>query len=153
MNINMWQRIQTVFLVIACIALLVALVLPVWEARAGEEKIVLTPLYLLTGTNYLYLPYSLTAMLAVAGLTLAILTIKRYDNRLVQMKMAMLNTFILMGVMISIVVFVMQLSKQYPIARNGFGMYLVFAAVVCNWLALRFIRRDERLVKDSDRLR
>lgn len=149
----MWQRIQTVFLAIAIIALIVALILPVWEARAGEEKIVLTPFYLLTGTQFLYMPYSLTAVLAVAGLTLAFLTIKRYDNRMVQMKLAALNTLVLMGVMICIVVFVMKLNNQYPVARNGFGMYLVFAAVVCNWLALRFIRRDERLVRDSDRLR
>lgn len=149
----MWQRIQTVFLVIAMIALGVALILPVWEARAGEEKIVMTPFYLLTGTQYLYFPYSLTAVLAIAGITLAFLTIKRYDNRMLQMKLAMLNTLILMGVMICIVVFVMKLNNQYPIARNGYGMYLVFAAVVCNWLALRFIRRDERLVRDSDRLR
>lgn len=149
----MWQRIQTVFLAIAIIALIAALILPVWEARAGETVITLTPFYLLTDKQFLYFPYSLTAVLAVAGLTLAFLTLKRYDNRIVQMKLAMLNTFVLMGVMICIVVFAMQLGKQYPIARNGFGMYFVFAAVVCNWLALRFIRRDERLVKDSDRLR
>lgn len=149
----MWQRIQTVFLAIAIIALIVALILPVWEARAGEEQIVLTPFYLLTGTQYLYFPYSLTAVLAVAGITLAFLTIRRYDNRLTQMKLAGLNTLILMGVMICIVVFVMKLNNQYPIARNGIGMYFVFGAVLCNWLALRFIRRDERLVRDSDRLR
>ncbi len=149
----MWQRIQTVFLGVAVIALIVALILPVWEARTGEEKIVLTPFYLSTGTQFLYMPYSITAVLAVAGLTLAFLTIKRYDNRLVQMKLAALNTLILMGVMICIVVFVVKLNNQYPIARNGLGMYFVFAAVMCNWLALRFIRRDERIVRDSDRLR
>jgi hypothetical protein len=47
----------------------------------------------------------------------------------------------------------MMLNKQYPLAQNGVAMYFVFAAVVCNWLAVRFIRRDEKLVKDSDRLR
>lgn len=149
----MWQRIQTVFLGIAAIALIVALVQPLWEGRAGEEKIVLTPFYLVQNGQYAYYPYALTAVLTVAGLTLTLLTIKRYDNRLVQMKLGLFNTLILTGVMICIVVFVLQLNKQYPLAQNGPAMYVVFAAVVCNWLAVRFIRRDEKLVRDSERLR
>lgn len=149
----MWQRIQTVFLGIAAIALIVALVQPLWEARAGEKKIVLTPFYLLQKGEYAYTPYALTAVLTVAGLTLTLLTIRRYDNRMTQMKLGLFNTLILTGVMICIVVFVLQLNKQYPLAQNGSAMYFVFAAVVCNWLAVRFIRRDEKLVKDSERLR
>ncbi|HET9052782.1 MAG TPA: DUF4293 domain-containing protein [Cyclobacteriaceae bacterium] len=149
----MWQRIQTVFLAIAAIALIAALVQPLWEGRAGEEKIVLTPFYLLKNEQYAYYPYALTAVLTVAGLTLTFLTIRRYDNRMVQMKLGLFNTLILTGVMACIVVFVVILNKQYPIAQNGIGMYFVFAAVLCNWLAVRFIRRDEKLVRDSERLR
>lgn len=153
MNLNMWQRIQTVFLGIAAIALIVALVLPLWEARAGEEIIVLTPFYLLKSGDYFYYPYALTAVLTVAALTLVFLTIRRYDNRLVQMKLGLFNTLILTGIMICIVWFVLSLNKQYPIARNGYGMFSIFGAVICNWLAVRFIRRDEKLVRDSERLR
>lgn len=149
----MWQRIQTVFLGIAAIALIVALVLPLWEARAGEEIIVLTPFYLKQGEQFFYYPYALTAVLTVAALTLVFLTLKRYDNRLVQLKLGLFNTLILTGVMICIVIFVVMLNKQYPIARNGYGMFSIFAAVICNWLAVRFIRKDEKLVRDSDRLR
>lgn len=153
MNLYMWQRIQTVFLGIAAIALGAALVLPLWEARVGEEKIVLTPFYLLKNEQFLYYPYALTAVLSVAALTLVILTIRRYDNRLVQMRLGLFNTLVLTGIMICIVVFVMQLQKEYPVSRNGYGMFFIFGAVVCNWLAVRFIRRDEKLVRDSDRLR
>lgn len=149
----MWQRIQTVFLGVAAIALIVGLVMPLWEARAGEEIIVLTPFYLLKGGEYFYYPYSITAALSVAALTLIILTIKRYDNRMVQMKLGLFNTLILTGVMVSIVVFVIQLQNQYPVSRNGYGMFTIFGAVICNWLAVRFIRRDEKLVRDSERLR
>jgi hypothetical protein len=149
----MWQRIQTVFLGIAAIALIVALVQPLWEARAGEAEIVLTPFYLLKDGQYFYTPYALTAVLSVAALTLVLLTIRRYDNRLVQMKLGLFNTLILTGIMICIVVFVLQLNKQYPLSQNGLAMYFVFAAVLCNWLAIRFIRKDEKLVKDSERLR
>lgn len=150
----MWQRIQTVFLGITIVALIVSLILPVWQGQHEGATIVLTPFYLLQNDQYLYIPYSLTAVLVVAGITIAIIEIRRYDNRVLQMKLGVLNTLILAGSMICVAVYTMQLSKAYPAgAKNGLGMYLIFVAVLCNWLAVRFIRKDERMVRDSERLR
>lgn len=150
----MWQRIQTVFLGITIIALIISLILPVWQGQYEGSPIVLTPFYLTQNDLYTYLPYSLTAVLVVAGITVALIEIKRYDNRILQMKLGVLNTALLAGSMICVAWFTMELAKKYPSgSQNGLGMYLIFVAVLCNWLAVRFIRRDERLVKDSDRLR
>jgi DMSO reductase anchor subunit len=149
----MWQRIQTVFLVITIIALGVSLVQPIWQTQSGEDTLVLTPFYLVKNEAYLYFPYAVTAMLAVAAITLSIIEIRRFDNRLLQMKLGALNTLLLAGMMISAIVFCHQLSEQYPAFSYGMGIYLIFAAVICNWIALRFIRRDEKLVRDSERLR
>jgi hypothetical protein len=150
----MWQRIQTVFLVITILALLIALVQPIWLVQSGDSTITLTPFYVLKDGQYIYLPYSITAVLAVAGITLAILSIRRYDNRQTQIKLGALNSLILACVMIAAVWFTSELSKEHTTGfRYGLGLYLTFVAVVSNWLAVRFIRRDERIVKDSDRLR
>jgi hypothetical protein len=150
----MWQRIQTVFLGVAIIALGISLVQPVWLADANGSKTVLTPFYLLQNDQYLYMPYSIMAMFVVAGITIAILEIRRFDNRMLQIKLGLLNTAILLGAMICVVVFTMRLTEKFPEGhQNGIGMYLIFAGVLFNWLALRFIRRDEQLVKDSDRIR
>jgi hypothetical protein len=150
----MWQRIQTVFLVITILALLVALVQPIWQVKDGDISVVLTPFYLLKGTEYTYLPYTITAVLAVAAITLAIFEIRRYDNRQTQIKLGALNTLILACYMISAVWFASKLTEQYPFNfKYGLGLYLTFVAVICNWLAIRFIRRDERIVKDSNRIR
>jgi hypothetical protein len=150
----MWQRIQTVFLGITIFTLIISLILPVWQGQIRGSVVTLTPFYLLENDQYTYYPYALTAMLVVAAATLSLIEIRRYDNRMLQMKLGMLNTLILLGAMISIVMFTMKLSKLYPEApKNGLGMFLIFGAVLCNWLALRFIRRDERLVRDSERLR
>ena len=35
----------------------------------------------------------------------------------------------------------------------GIGLYAGFVALALNWLANRFIKRDERMVRDSDRMR
>ena len=150
----MWQRIQTVFLVITILALLIALVQPIWQVQSGDSVITLTPFYLLQNGQYTYLPYSITAVLAVAGITLAIIEIRRYDNRQTQIKLGAFNSLILALVMISAVWFTSELSKDHTVGfRYGLGLYLTFVAVISNWLAVRFIRRDERIVKDSDRLR
>jgi peptidoglycan/LPS O-acetylase OafA/YrhL len=150
----MWQRIQTVFLVITIGSLLVALVQPIWQAQSGDSLVVLTPFYLMKGAQYTYWPYSITAVLAVAGITLAIIEIRRYDNRQAQIKLGALNSLVLACVMISAVWFTSELSKDYTTDfKYGLGLYLTFVAVISNWLAVRFIRRDERIIKDSERLR
>ena len=150
----MWQRIQTVFLGITIIALIISLILPVWQGQSEGEVIVLTPFYLLNKGEYIYYPYALTALLIVAGITVAIMEVRRYDNRMLQIKLGALNTLILAGAMVCVAYYTLKLSEQFPAgSKNGIGMYLVFVAVLCNWLAVRFIRRDENLVKDSDRLR
>jgi peptidoglycan/LPS O-acetylase OafA/YrhL len=132
----------------------ISLIQPVWLGQSDGSAIVLTPFYLLQNDQYLYFPYSLTAILSIAAITIALIEIRRFDNRPLQMKLGLLNTLLLLGAMISVFFFTNSLVKQYPIGfKNGVGMYLIFAGVLCNWIALRFIRRDERLVKESDRLR
>ncbi|MDH4058454.1 MAG: DUF4293 domain-containing protein, partial [Cyclobacteriaceae bacterium] len=127
----MWQRIQTLFLVITIASLAVALVQPIWQAQAGESLIILTPFYLLKNSVYVYLPYSITAVLAVAGITVAAIEMKRYDNRQLQIKLGALNSLLLAGVMISAVWFASELSKEIVSDfKYGLGLYLTFVAVL-----------------------
>jgi hypothetical protein len=151
----MWQRIQTLFLAIAIVALLVSLVLPIWSVQVNNETTVLTAFYYLNNGVYEYNPYSLTAIIAVAAATLAFTEILKFKNRMTQIKIGALNSLLLVGVVFSGYYFSNQLMKEMEGVRGqfGLGMWLPFAAVICNLLANRFIRRDEKLVRDSDRLR
>lgn len=151
----MWQRIQTVFLAIAIVALLASLVLPIWTIEADGERNVLTAFYYLKGTVYKYNPYSLTAIIAIASATLAFIEITKYKNRLTQMKIGVLNSLFLVAVVGSGLYFTSQLAKSFEGVQGqyGLGLWIPFIAVLCNLLANRFIRKDERLVRDSNRLR
>lgn len=151
----MWQRIQTVFLAIVIVALLVSLVLPIWTAEVNGETTVLTSFYYLSNSTYQYNPYSLTAIIAVAAATIALTEITKFKNRLTQIKLGALNSLFLVGVLFASFYFSNQLMKSLEGAKGqyGLGMWLPFVAVICNLLANRFIRRDEKLVRDSDRLR
>ena len=151
----MWQRIQTLFLVIAILALLASLVVPIWSAEVNGEARVLTAFYYLNNGDYQYNPYSLTAIIAVSAATIALTEITRFKNRITQVKMGALNSLFLVGVVICAFYFSSQLMKglQGTKGSYGLGMWLPFVAVICNLLANRFIRRDEKLVRDSDRIR
>jgi hypothetical protein len=156
----MWQRIQSVFLGLVILSLSVAIFMPIWVHIDGSSGISheLYPLHYTIKENggrvSTYFPYAATAILMVAAITLAVMEIQRYKDRVAQVKIGTLNSLILAGVMISSVVFANQFSKEFTTDwKYGLGLYLPFVAVTCNWLAIRFIRRDDKLVRDSDRLR
>ena len=105
----MWQRIQTLFLVLVVVSMVVSLFLPIWKFTEGAKEFQLYPLHFTTVENdqriTTYFPYSITAILMIAAATIAIMEIKRFDNRLTQIKLGTLNSLILAGVMICVVLF------------------------------------------------
>jgi glucan phosphoethanolaminetransferase (alkaline phosphatase superfamily) len=156
----MWQRIQTVFLALVVVSMIASIFLPIWvfQDPATGVKHELYPLHYTVKEEAerttLYFPYSITAILMVAAATIAVMEIRRFDNRITQIKMGTLNSLVLMGVMIAAVVFSNKLAGQFNYGwRYGLTIWTAFAGVAFNWLALRFIRRDEKLVRDSERLR
>ena len=156
----MWQRIQTIFLVLVVISMIVGIFFPIW---VGVDAGVTHKLYPLHYSMYSgsetslapnYFPYALTAILMIAAATLAIMEIRRYDDRILQIKMGTLNSLILMGVMVCVMWFANTMINAHPANWTyGYGLYIPFVGVTCNWLAVRFIRRDEKMVRNSDRLR
>jgi hypothetical protein len=154
----MWQRIQTVFLVIAVISLIATIFLPIWVYQDGSGKS-----YELYALHYSitengvkttkYFPYSLTAILLVASATVAFIEIGKFRDRIVQIKLGALNSVFMAGGLGASVYFASSMVKTFQGGLYGLGLWLPAVAVVCNWLAMRFIRRDEKLVRDSDRLR
>lgn len=156
----MWQRIQTVFLALVVLSTVGSVLLPVWILDDPQTGIrhQLYPLHYtqISGgeRTTVYFPYAIMAMLLIAAATVAVLTIRRFDNRFAQIKLGMFNTLLTAGVMISIVWFVTDLAKSYPAGwQYGLPFYLAFVSVICNWLAIRFIRRDEKLLRDAERIR
>jgi Domain of unknown function (DUF4293) len=158
----MWQRVQSIFLGVSIVALIFSIVYPVWSGGTDAIHYRLYPIYFMTkeiGLNAapvisIYLPYCLTAVLTIASITISITEFRRYTNLVLQVKLGTLNSLILAGVMVCDVAFSNQVAKSHPVPwQYDLGLYLVFVAVVSNWLAIRFIRRDEKLLRDSDRIR
>jgi len=156
----MWQRIQTIFLALVVLCMVVSLFLPVWIYNDPTTNVThqLYPLHYSMIQNgertTHYIPYCVMAVLMVAAATLAVMELRRYDNRILQIKIGTLNSLVLALAMVSIVILSNQLASEFSSGwKYGFSLYLSFGGVLFNWLAIRFIRRDEKLVRDSDRLR
>ena len=154
----MWQRIQTVFLAIAILSLVATIFLPIWvyEEPSGKSH-ALYALHYSTMENGVktpkYFPYYITAILAIAASTIALIEIGKYQNRLLQMKLGALNSLFMAATIASAVLFANQMFKEFEAGSYGWGLWLPGIAVICNLVANRFIRRDEKLVRDSERLR
>lgn len=154
----MWQRVQTIFLALVILSMVAGIFFPIWIGEADGAVHKLYPLhYSVYGEGApvaKYFPYSITAILMMAAATIAFIELRRFDDRILQIKLGTLNSLILMGVMISAVLLANGMSETYPTNwKYGMGLYIPFAGVTFNWLAVRFIRRDEKLVRDSDRIR
>jgi hypothetical protein len=154
----MWQRIQTVFLAVVIVSMVALIFMPIWVYQPETENV--HHLYALHYTektngvaNTVYMPYALTAMFAIATATVAFISIGKFNNRIAQMKLGVLNSLLMLATMVCIVIFVLDLAKSHQGGQYGSGFWMVAIGVAANFLANRFIRRDEKLVRDSQRLR
>ena len=96
------------------------------------------------------------AMLALIAAGVAAYAVTQYKNRLTQIKLGALNSLLMGGSLIMTVYFSFQGEKMLEPGVKGeylAGFYAIFAALIFNLLANRFIRRDEQLVKSVDRIR
>ncbi len=174
----MIQRIQSVFLFLIVLAMAAFLVLPLWTKTdpATGEVATLTAFSLAsargaqTAANGAisasqHAPESAwyLGVLAAAAAAVALYEIFQYRNRLLQMKLGLLNSVLIAGTLGALVYTVIYKAEFYlggtpgePAAVLGDkapAFWLPMVALVCNVLANRFIKRDDDLVRSSNRLR
>jgi hypothetical protein len=154
----MWQRKQTIFLALTSLCMVLMIFFPVWVAADGNLIRMLYPLhYTIRGSEAdttIYYPYASCAILAIAAATVAIIEIGKFENRLLQLKLGALNSVLMAGALGTAVYFATRLIKSNQLAGGyDLGLYLPAIAMVSNMIANRFIRKDEKLVRDSERIR
>lgn len=157
----MIQRIQSVFLFLISACMGVALANPIWEKpgpRPGEEA-ELTPLqytYEQGITTFTTPLWYLAGLLIIVAL-IALVAIFQYRKRLLQMGLCAANAILLTASMGVVLYNVLINGKAYgnPADQGSFltGFWAIIAGLVLNALANRFIRRDEKLIRQSNRIR
>ncbi|MEK7253572.1 MAG: DUF4293 domain-containing protein [Bacteroidota bacterium] len=146
----MIQRIQTVFLFLAAICGFSLLGLPFAKTpQAVQTSALFADAKFWAGDNI-----GLIVLFAVAG-ALAIAALAMFKNRLLQIKLSRVSLISgILGLVLAVLLFWMD-TKNLAAAeiQDGAGAYLPFGFLLFVILAIRFIRKDEALVKSTDRLR
>lgn len=158
----MWQRIQTVFLALVVLALVVFLWLPTWEktGQGLDHRMVLDAWKLQTiapeKTHIARMPYMVTGILALIGIVLAGYELVRFKKRTLQIKIGLLNNLVLiflLGLIAYWSLYTNTITEQAVTVHHQAGFFMPLVATVCNRLASYFIRKDEALVQSSSRIR
>lgn len=158
----MIQRIQSVYLFVAAMALIVLYFLPIatYFSELSYSKLYITHLASLTpGVDPVVKNSTIMPLAIFTGLIIAItfLSIFLYRKRVLQSRMVKLC--ILMSViLVGLIFFVYSpLVAKHTASEadysDGYGVYFILIALVMLVLANRGIMKDERLVRSADRLR
>ena len=144
----MWQRIQTLFLALVASSMVASLFLPLFEIEAFHQ-IHAFSIQLGTYKKIVYLGVGpvLVAVVSVVALFL-------YRNRPLQLRLCSLN-FLLIGASFMWIIYQVDQYLEMlggPEGRYSTGAYAIIVGMLMNLLARYFIQRDERLVRNADRL-
>lgn len=143
----MIQRIQSLYLLIVTALLIAAMCLPM--GYLGEHPFKALGIDV-NGT--FQSTWGIFGILMLSALV-AFATIFLYKNRMLQIRMSIFNSLLLVGYYIAFIAFYFALKSDANLFRIGWALCLPLVSIVLNVLAIRAIGRDEVMVKAADRLR
>ena len=138
---NMIQRIQTIYLFLAFLAVgVLPYFFPLWILNTGKDYFFMQ--------NQIYV---ILLGLSTAITIYSIISFKKRQTQFVANRLNIILNLILLGLF---VYHSLNLSGETVIvSKKGIGMFLPILAVVLLVLANKAIKKDEDLVKSVDRLR
>jgi glucan phosphoethanolaminetransferase (alkaline phosphatase superfamily) len=158
----MLQRIQTLFLAIVAVGMGVFLAMPVWQKSSldGSQSASLNALSLTHKVDEVHSKVDSVfylAVLAVLVAGVAVFTIFKFRNRLLQSALCAVNSILMTALLAATVYKTHYTAAKYfdPGAPGDYliGFYALVVAMLGNVIANRFIRKDEKTVRESNRMR
>ncbi|MEI6851568.1 MAG: DUF4293 domain-containing protein [Bacteroidota bacterium] len=149
----MIQRIQSLYLLLVIIAYTLLFFFPIatYTAMSSDNLTEITTRFSLLGITNANSNSTIPLMVAVVLLAIAVLvTIFLYKKRLLQIKITAIVLLAHMGLVVAL------FYSGGKIGANpayDAGMYIALIPLVFLVLANRAIRRDEKMVRSTDRLR
>ncbi|MEC8679848.1 MAG: DUF4293 domain-containing protein [Bacteroidota bacterium] len=161
----MIQRIQTIFLFLYIAALISTFFFPVWQKisfndQTNEVDVIVTGhvssvIYDKAGEAIIYDNFWVGGFIIIACIVAA-MSIFSFKNRLTQIKLGTLNS-LFTSLLVIYYLYEIFYNIDYVDIKDKISFlisfYLIFLAIFFNFLANRFIRKDELLVRESERIR
>lgn len=160
-KIDMIQRIQSVYLLLASLILSVTFFFPIAEF-IGEKDSLIFYVYkvvsLVPGSTNIYDLMFIMPLLAIVSLTIlfSIVTIFMYKNRLGQLKIIrflMLMIAVMVGVIFLYYYDILEAASGAVPNFVQVGTFAPLVSLVLFYLAYKGVMKDERIIRSADRLR
>ena len=151
----MWQRIQTVWLVLAFAAMIALLFLPIgiFAAPQGNWIMYNWSTRPLAGDGTVMNHWGLFVLALIIAL-LSLFIVFLYKKRKLQMRLTMLGMLLTAGYLVYYIVEVAKLTNALQASYGfKFALALPIITIILLFMARRAIRKDEVLVRMSNRLR
>lgn len=149
----MIQRIQTVYLLLVVGLLIAGMCLPLGYFTDAEAVTYTFSSLGINAGDAFQSSWGLFAILLLSSFV-ALATIFLYKNRMLQIRMTIFNTILLIGFYLAFIAFYFIIKGDLEATfRIHWALCLPLVAIILNYLAIRAIGRDEVLVKAADRLR
>ena len=152
----MIQRIQSVYILIVTGLLIAAMCLPVGQfiASDGVTAFVFKPLGVTLASDAFQSTWGLFGILFLSTVV-AFCTIFLFRNRMLQVRMTVFNSILLIGYYAAFFVFMFMLKDDLEAMsfQLGWALCLPAISIVLNYLSFRAIYRDEVMVKAADSFR
>lgn len=151
----MWQRIQTVWLVLAFVAMIALLFLPIgiFATPQGNWIMYNWSTRPLIGVGTVMNHWGLFVLALIIAL-LSLYIVFLYKKRKLQMRLTMLGMLLTVGYLVYYTVEAVKLANGLQASYGfKFALALPIITIILLFMARRAIRKDEILVRMSNRLR
>ena len=150
----MLQRIQTVYLLLASICMVVSLLTNIAVFTFGGDIVSFQAMGFYMNEEIIFSTWGLFIIGNIAAI-LSVLIVFLYKKRMHQIRLASFNLFMILGYYGLIAFYIL---KRNPEAHSvfehvGVGMVTPFIAIVLTYLAIRKIGADEALIRSLNRIR
>ena len=157
----MIQRIQSIFLALVVVLGVIASFVPVLSFTNAETTFVMNLYKTVTVSETADLVAKNMGVGVLQGVVqlLALVIIFLFKNRSLQMKLAKLNILLIALQIAAIVMYIDAVKTAIGETANDIAIGLKFGAIIpllsliLTYLAIHFIKKDDKLVRSADRLR
>jgi glucan phosphoethanolaminetransferase (alkaline phosphatase superfamily) len=152
----MIQRIQTIWLFLATLVILLLLLIPIVteQANGTDYWVVATGLYQKNKLGISKMESFLPLIICtIATALISLANIFNYTNRKLQKKLVLVNIIFILGLSFWIFEAAEKIPGGIDHASYNLGAFFPLLALLFQFLALRGINQDEKLVRSADRLR
>ena len=150
----MLQRIQTVYLLLSSILMVVSLLTHLAVFALDGQIVRFEAMGFYLNQEIIFSTWGLFIIGNISAI-LSVIIVFLYNKRMLQIRLAAINIFLLLGYygLIAFYIYMRNPEVNSVFQNIGFGIITPFFAIILTYLAIRKIGADEALVRSLNRIR